>query len=80
VESELEAAHAPQEERLQRLLPYIAGKVNTRAALEGELEEGFVWAGQGIGLIHDIPTTQVLIERIVRGAYAITQRMQGNFV
>jgi NADH:quinone reductase (non-electrogenic) len=80
IESELEAAHASSEERLQRLLPYISGKVNMRAALQGELEEGFVWAGQAIGLIHDIPTAQVLIERIVRGAYAITQRMQRNFL
>ncbi|HTK06394.1 MAG TPA: nitronate monooxygenase [Ktedonobacteraceae bacterium] len=79
IESELEAAHATPEERLQRLLPYISGQVNTRAALEGALEEGFVWAGQGVGLIHDIPTAQVLIERIVRGAYAITQRMQRKF-
>lgn len=80
VEAELEEVQASPEERLQRLLPYISGKVNTRAALEGALEEGFVWAGQGIGLMHDIPTTQVLIERIVRGAYAITQRMQRNFL
>jgi enoyl-[acyl-carrier protein] reductase II len=79
VEAELEAAHVPAEERLQRLLPYISGNVNKRAALEGALDEGFVWAGQVVGLIHDIPTAQVLIERIIRGAYAITQRMQGNF-
>jgi NAD(P)H-dependent flavin oxidoreductase YrpB (nitropropane dioxygenase family) len=79
LEVELEKAHATSEERLQRLLPYISGRVNTHAALEGALDEGFVWAGQAVGLINDIPTAQALIERMVRGAYAITQRMQHNF-
>jgi NAD(P)H-dependent flavin oxidoreductase YrpB (nitropropane dioxygenase family) len=67
------------EDRLARLLPLIRGNVNTRAALEGALDEGFVWAGQAIGLINDIPTTQELIERLIREAFTITQRFQNIF-
>lgn len=80
VEAEMEAQQMPSDERLQRLLPYILGNVNTRASLEGKLDEGFVWAGQVIGLIHDIPTTQALIERIVFEAHIITQRIQHVFL
>jgi enoyl-[acyl-carrier protein] reductase II len=55
-----EAASAP----LEQLLPLIAGDRNVVAAIEGELERGYAWAGQGTGLIHDIPTVQALMERI----------------
>ena len=67
------------EERLQRLLPLISGKVNTRAALEGLLDEGYVWAGQVVGLINDVPSVQELIERLVRETWQITRKMQRLF-
>lgn len=79
VEQEMERDNIPREERLQRMLPYIIGAVNKRAALEGALEEGFVWAGQVAGLIHDIPTAQELIARMAREAEEISQRMQRIF-
>ena len=79
LEKALESEHASADERLRRLLPHILGKVNRRAALEGVLEEGFVWAGQVVGLIHDIPSAQELIERIVRESWEITQNMQRLF-
>lgn len=69
----------PPNERLQRLLPYISGKVNMRAALEGVLDEGFVWAGQVVGLINDVPTAQELIERIVREARETVHRLEQVF-
>jgi len=79
VEQELEQEQAEPDERLRRLLPFVLGKVNQRAALDGELDEGFVWAGQVVGLIHDVPTSQALIERIVREAHEIVQRIQRVF-
>lgn len=79
IEQEMERDNVPREERLQRMLPYIIGAVNKRAALEGALDEGFVWGGQVAGLIHDIPTAQELIERMVREAEQISQRMQSIF-
>ena len=79
IERELEEERAAPDERLRRLLPYIAGRVNTRAALEGMLDDGFVWAGQVAGLINDIPTVQELIKRIVAEAVVSTTRMQDVF-
>ncbi|GGK14971.1 hypothetical protein GCM10010965_04980 [Caldalkalibacillus thermarum] len=42
----------------------ISGKTNRKFIHEGKPEEGFGWAGQVIGLIHDIPTVQELFERM----------------
>jgi NAD(P)H-dependent flavin oxidoreductase YrpB (nitropropane dioxygenase family) len=80
LEAEMETQQLPPDERLRRLLPHILGSVNTRASLEGKLDEGFVWAGQVVGLIHDIPTVQELIERIVLEAHILAQRVQRVFV
>jgi len=60
-------------------LPLISGKVNTIAALEGMLDEGYVWAGQVVGLINDVPSVQELIERLVREAWEITRKLQSLF-
>ena len=79
IEAELERENADAGERLRRILPFILGTVNTRASLEGELADGFVWAGQTVGLIHDVPTAQELIERMVSEAYSLSVRMRGIF-
>ncbi len=79
VERDLERRGASREEALQALLPSILGTVNTRASREGVLEEGFVWAGQVAGLIHDIPAAGDLVRRMVLEASVITQRMARMF-
>lgn len=50
-----------------------------RVLLEsGDLDAGLIWAGQVQGLIHDIPTVDVLIQRIMREAQdIIRQRLPG---
>lgn len=63
----LEATNPP----IEKLLPYISGEVNKHGAVEGDLEKGFVWAGQVAGLIDDIPTVQELLDRMVNGAEEI---------
>ncbi|MFZ5823969.1 MAG: NAD(P)H-dependent flavin oxidoreductase [Bacillota bacterium] len=60
---------------LEELLPLISGKVNAQAAVEGDLEEGFVYAGQGIGLIHDVPTVAELFQRILTEARSVGARL-----
>ncbi|HWI64155.1 MAG TPA: nitronate monooxygenase [Symbiobacteriaceae bacterium] len=60
---------------LEQLLPLISGKVNAAAAIDGDMAEGFVYAGQGIGLIDDVPTVAELFERLITGAEAITKRL-----
>ncbi len=45
-----------------------------RVALEtGNVDAGLVWAGQIQGLIHDVPTCEVLVKRIVSEAVEIIQ-------
>ncbi len=61
------------------MLPLIQGTVNTRASLDGMLDEGFVWAGQVVGLINDVPTARELIERTVIEAREIAERMRKHF-
>ena len=48
------------------LIPLIEGSHNRRAALDGDLDGGFVWAGQGIGGIRDVPTVAELLGRMER--------------
>ncbi|MFI5274471.1 MAG: NAD(P)H-dependent flavin oxidoreductase [Ktedonobacterales bacterium] len=75
IETDLERRGASREEALQEILPYILGEVNKVAAIEGRLDEGFIWAGQVTGLIHDIPSARELIERTVREAREQARRL-----
>lgn len=70
VETDLLARNASRDEALAVLLPLIAGANNTRAALAGDLDHGFVWAGQVAGLIRDIPPARELVWRMVTEARA----------
>ncbi len=60
---------------LEGLLPLIGSEVNRRAAREGDLENGFVWAGQVVGLIQELPTVAELIQRMVKGAESVDARL-----
>ena len=74
---ELERAGADYE----RLKPYISGKQNRRFVYEGDDQEGFGWAGQVIGLIHDVPTVRELIERMIAeadGSRRLQQMLSGR--
>lgn len=59
--------------------PLVAGS-RGRAALEsGDVDAGLVWAGQVVGLMHDIPTCAELIERIVADCRAVLARRLAAF-
>lgn len=60
---------------VEALLPLIGGTANVRAALEGDLEHGFVWAGQSVGLVRDVPSVADLIHRTMREAAAALDRL-----
>lgn len=52
-----------------------------RVALEtGDLEAGLIWGGQIQGLIHDVPSCEELIARMVRDATAIIQQRLLGFI
>jgi NAD(P)H-dependent flavin oxidoreductase YrpB (nitropropane dioxygenase family) len=55
-------------EDVRELVPGAKGRI----ALEtGNIDAGLIWAGQVQGLIHDVPTCKVLIDRIIADAVAI---------
>jgi NAD(P)H-dependent flavin oxidoreductase YrpB (nitropropane dioxygenase family) len=47
------------------LRPLVAGARGRAALSAGTPDDGVVWAGQSVGLVHDIPTCAELLERIV---------------
>lgn len=61
--------------------PFVSG-AKGRVALEtGDIDAGLIWAGQIQGLIHDIPTCDTLINRIIGEAEEIIKgRLQGFLV
>ena len=58
----------------EALKEYISGEANQKFIHEGKGSEGFGWAGQVTGLIHDIPSVSELISRMVREAEEIRRR------
>ena len=56
----------------------VAGTAGRELLATGDLSKGVFWAGMVQGLIHDIPTCQELIDRIISEAEAIIdQRLAG---
>jgi NAD(P)H-dependent flavin oxidoreductase YrpB (nitropropane dioxygenase family) len=64
----------------QATKPVLDGQTHLTLAPEtGDLDAGLVWAGQVQGLIHDIPSCQVLIDRIIAEANdIITRRLRAG--
>lgn len=58
-------------EGYEGLKDYISGLANKRFIYDGEIEQGFAWAGQVMGLIDDVPSAGVLIKRIIHQAEEI---------
>jgi nitronate monooxygenase len=59
----------------------VAGTAGRDLLQTGDLNKGVFWAGMVQGLIHDIPTCQELIERIIADAEAIIRgRLAGMLV
>ncbi len=52
----------------EALKDYISGEANKRYIYDGKDEEGFAWAGQIVGRIHDAPPVARLFERMIREA------------
>jgi len=69
---ELEAVHADPEE----ILTVVAGEKARLMYENGDLDKGIISCGQGIGLVHDIPTVKELFDRIIGGASKIVDGFQ----
>lgn len=58
----------------------VAGTAGKELLQTGDLTKGVFWAGMVQGLIHDIPTCQQLIDRIVGDAEAIIRGRLGSLL
>jgi NADH:quinone reductase (non-electrogenic) len=58
----------------EQLKDYISGKANKRYIHNGEVNEGFAWAGQVMGLINDVPSVQELFSRIIQEAEQVRSK------
>ncbi|PLR69592.1 MULTISPECIES: NAD(P)H-dependent flavin oxidoreductase [Bacillaceae] len=67
---EMEDEHADYEQ----LKDYISGHANKRYIYDGMIDNGFAWAGQVTGLIHDIPSAEQLMSRMISEAESLRQR------
>lgn len=58
----------------EALREYISGEANKKFIYDGNIEEGFGWAGQVTGLIKDVPSVRELMDRMVQEAMEIRAR------
>ena len=68
------------EAQFEDIRPLVSGAKGRMALESGEIDTGLVWAGQVQGLIHDIPTCQQLVTRMVAEAEGIIKRRLGGMV
>lgn len=60
---------------LEELLPLISGDRSQRSYTSGDVNDGVIACGQGVGLIHDTPSIKELIDGIISEAGLICQRL-----
>lgn len=63
--------------KFDEVRPLVAGARGRLVYEEGDVDRGIWSAGVTVGLIHDIPTCAVLVERMVREAEAIIDGLEG---
>ena len=63
----------------EELLPLITGRRAPKVYFDGNLNAGIWSCGQVVGLIHDVPTTKELIDRIVQEAVESRQFINRAF-
>ena len=71
---ELENAQADVAE----ILKVVAGENAKRMYDTGDVDAGILPCGQGVGLVHDIPTIKELFERIVKDASDLARNLASN--
>lgn len=62
------------------LWPYVNGDRNRQAALDGDLDHGYAWAGQSMGLIHSVTSVAELMAEMLQTAKRMRDRIvETNF-
>lgn len=67
-------------DNVDELLPMISGAANQRAALEGQMEAGFVWASQAVGLIEQILSVEEVFDGLKREMEEAVSRINRSIV
>lgn len=65
---------------LEELAPLMSGLLGKKAIETGELDGALLAAGQVAGLIHDIPTVDELIQKMVADMKAVVQERLGSMI
>jgi NAD(P)H-dependent flavin oxidoreductase YrpB (nitropropane dioxygenase family) len=52
----------------EEVLGMVRAEANARGVIEGDMDDGLLWAGQSAALVDDIPTVAELMRRIVTEA------------
>jgi NAD(P)H-dependent flavin oxidoreductase YrpB (nitropropane dioxygenase family) len=73
VSDEVVAISAHPDAKFEDIRHLVAGAAGREVLQSGDLSKGIFWAGMVQGLIHDIPTCQELIDRIIGDAEAIVK-------
>ena len=63
-----------------RLLSYFGAsipKIET-ATIQGDIEKGVQFIGQAQGLVHDVPTAGELVQRVIREAEEILEKLESQ--
>ncbi|ATY86051.1 2-nitropropane dioxygenase [Kyrpidia spormannii] len=63
-----------QRPSMEELLPFIVGRNNRIAAIEGHMDEGYVNAGQGVGLIHSVRSAGDVVRDLAAEAARVLRR------
>ncbi|KAH0608459.1 uncharacterized protein H6S33_001593 [Morchella sextelata] len=66
--------------KFEEIAPYVSGKRGRQVFITGDVDEGVWTAGPVMGLIHDIPTCEVLLKRIEKEAEDSINRISSLMV
>ena len=66
--------------KIEDIAPFVSGLGGKAMLEDGDMEKGVLAAGQGMGLIRDIPTCQELLDRIMAEAEDIIKEKLGQII
>ena len=65
-----------QKASLQEIIQVASGQNALKMYKEGDIDAGMVSCGQGVGLVKDIPTVKELLDRIMKEAEEVIQKLK----
>lgn len=80
VSDEVVALEAVPGTAFDTVRPLVSGARGREALETGKVDRGLIWASQAQGLIHDIPTCDALLTRMVEEAREVITRRLGSLV